>query len=164
MQIIKPRKFNPERISWRVILLLLAFGIGLLVYFFWHSRAIRQAERWPTTDAVVTSSKDISTTNLVETDYGTEAVKQNNATFAFTYTVGGQQYVSRRFYLIGRPSAGFISMRYPPGHRFLAHYNPNTPAMAIVQPGSLANDGALLVAILCLGFAATFLIYNRYYT
>lgn len=156
---MKRRRNNPYLVSNGAILFVFAISLGSLAFFLWQSHAIRQAEHWPTTPAVVTESVDASSTNLVETDNGTRPVKRDDATFAFTYTVAGQQYASRHFYLLGKPPADFIVSHYPRGLHFDARYNPEAPAMAIVEPGRV-NVGAPFLSLLSGAIGVAFMINN----
>jgi hypothetical protein len=157
---VTTRSPNGYQISRRAILFVFALGGCPLLFFIGHVLAVRQAEYWPFAEAIVLRSQALSSTNFVESDYGTEVAIYTTASFAFNYAVTNHQYVSGRFYLIGQPPAHLVVRDYPPGRRFKARYNPSAPGLAIVEPGpvyyrSLIGSAAFKV-LSVLGIAYNF--------
>jgi hypothetical protein len=148
------------RISKWVILGGFIAGIAFLAYFIWGSRAVHQVEHWPATEGVVTACQITSSTNRAEGSSGTHFVRQDELTFAFSYTIAAHQYVSRRFSACGQPPAYVVS-QYPVGRRFQAHYNPNAPSEAVVEAGEVPYR-VLWVSILLLSFFVSAVVYNLY--
>lgn len=148
------------KISKWLILAFFAIGAGFLVFYLWHDRAIRDARNWPTTEATVTSCQVTMGTNLMQGQSGNELVRWNDLAFAFTYTVSGRDYVSKRFYILGHPPAHIVARDFPLGRKFLASYAAVSPTMAVVEPGPLYQR-LLIAAFICISLGATGIVYNR---
>lgn len=148
------------RISKWAILFVFAIGAVFLCHSIWRNHNVIEARRWPATDAIVSSCQITSYTNLVERRWGNRIERHDEVTFAFTYTVAGHQYVSTRFYPLGQyQPKNWLVRQYQVGRHFAAHYNPNAPEQAVVEPGDL-NFHTLVIAIFILGSSVLAVIYN----
>ena len=148
------------KISKWLILAFFAIGAGLMGFYLWHGQAVRHARHWPTTEATVTSCQITSGTNLMQGELGNKIVRWDDLAFAFTYSVSGREYVSKRFYILGHPPAHVVARDFPVGRRFLASYAAASPTTAVVEPGSPYHR-LPIAAFVCFALAATGLVYNR---
>lgn len=151
------------KISKGLILAIFAIGAGLLGFSLWHGQSVRHARRWPTTEAIVTSSQVTSVSNLTQGKLGTRVVRWDDLAFSFTYRISGRDYVSKRFYLVGHPPAHIVAHDFPVGRKFLASYDTAAHAMAVVEPGPFYHR-LLIVALICLGLVGAGIIYNCRWT
>jgi hypothetical protein len=148
------------KISKWLILAFFAIGAGFLGFYLWLGQAVHHARQWSTTEATVTSCQVTSRTKLVQGQLGNELVRWDDLEFAFTYSVSGREYVSKRFYLLGHPPAHIVARDFPVGRKFLASYAAASPTMAVVETGPFYHR-LPIVAFVCFGLAATGIVYNR---
>ena len=155
------RRLSGYGISKWTLLFVIVVGVGSLAFYLWHAYAIRQAHRWPTTEATVINCQVTSVTNLIQGKLGNRVVRDDHLGFAFTYRVSGREYVSRRFYVLGHPPANIVAHDFPVGRRFLASYSASSPDVAVVEPGPLYFR-VLVLAVVFLGLGGAGIVYNHY--
>jgi len=132
---------------------------GIIFAMGWHERArANTASAWPSTDAVITTSRVIERRVQDSQDYSWSTVY--NADIAYRYTVADRVYQGTRLDPTSFGGIGAVSAvaRYPVGARVRAYYNPaNAADAALTNTGSgteqylLLGIGAL-VALLALPF------------
>jgi hypothetical protein len=156
---MKTRRANSDRVVSGAILFIFAMGLVLLAMFLWENHTVNLVKKWPTTEATIVNSHITSSTNLIEGDMGNIVTKNDELYFAFSYQVNSVKYVSHNFYPDGELIEKPVITDLPVGHHFFARYNPQTPEIAVVEPGSV-HYRFLVVAVICLGLTAAGLIYN----
>jgi hypothetical protein len=110
----------------------LAFLLGGIWIFAWDFAKIQRAsdsKDWPQADGVVTVSKYV------------QKGRETWPYIEYTYTVTGVRYTSQQisFDLFNKPGGKgrvqSIVERYPVGQAVTVYYDPNNPAIAILEPG-----------------------------
>lgn len=96
---------------------------------------------WPTVEGTVTKSQ-------VRRRRGNRSLRMR-----YEYDVNGQTYESGQIAFFGRVLAGTVTerrKRYPLGTKVTVYYNPDNPAVAVLEPGAriVSFLGAGLVVVL----------------
>ena len=151
-----------NRINTGGIVMLICTGVVCLSLHLLAYYEVMRATSWPSVDAIV-SHCQVSTSSEIHygAKTGPRVTQHADLSFKFTYSIGGQSYVSTRFYAWGKPSAFWVVSEYPVGQGFTARYNPNDPAEAVVEPGN-TGQAFLIAALILFGLAAICLSYNFY--
>ncbi|MGZ3584174.1 MAG: DUF3592 domain-containing protein, partial [Ktedonobacterales bacterium] len=112
--------------------LLLAAGLGLLVYAVVAFRRASGRARWVTTSGIVRSSRVVLSTSQLGQAYRPEIL--------YEYSVGGWHYTSTvwaygREGLTSKDDAQRIVARYTPGALVRVYYMPGRPRVSTREPG-----------------------------
>lgn len=118
-----------------------------LFIYWWSSHSVAQAKAWPVVEAVVTSCRVVSS-ERPSLARGVSAIVSDRLEIRYRYVVAEHSYISKRFYRYGDPDPFEAVKKYPTGKHFEAHYNPDDPAQAVVEPG-YPDRKAMIASVIC---------------
>ena len=136
--------YRDKMLAFRVFgSLIVAVGLGAVLYSAWAIRRGRRSASWPTVDATVTHSAVFTTAETSSTGSRASTMYEHFPAVRYEYEVGGKRYRSGRLIFLRtnytRADAEAAVARYPVGHRVTAHYSPRNPKVAVLEPGLGAN-------------------------
>jgi hypothetical protein len=143
----------------------LFFGLCSLwtLFMIWDNRRqVARARRWPTADGIVVSS----TAEAYETSAGAPnrggRVKLYEPVVEYSYEVNGREYHSTKVSFGARVStqlqkaAEARAARYPRDAKVVVHYDPEHPALAVLETGVASQTGTILLAVVFVGLTLFF--------
>ena len=113
------------------------FGAFLTVsQFAWARRAWRTGS-WPTCQGTIERANVVPTGTRIDRGHGSFAVYL--ASLGYRYAVGGRPYkgtlISYKGYIPNEARVEKIVARYPHGAQVRVAYDPNSPGLAVLEPG-----------------------------
>jgi hypothetical protein len=117
-----------------LIYLVLFAGGALLIVAGFTAREALAARAWPTAEGWVSSA------SVVEYPSGEDGAPLYAADVHYFFYIGEQIYRGTRIRLDDRSSpdraaAEAVAARYSRGQQVIIHYNPRSPAQALLEPG-----------------------------
>lgn len=134
---------NVNRVMYMVLAMLAVLGVVFYLLMDMKMDSVRddlrlaeQSAEWPSAQGVVTSSS-VQERRIPQ---GRSSVQGYAAEIAYEYTVAGDVYAGGRIHFCYAPTRSFqaaksLAARYPGGSRIAVAYNPNAPAMSVLEPG-----------------------------
>ena len=114
----------------------LSIGIVFLLWNGWVIANGLLANQWPTTVGMITSSGYDTSSSV---DFNGSPYTTYTANIRYSYTVNGNNYSSQRVYFSDifnfGESASRAVMKYPRGETVQVYYNPDDPAIALLEKG-----------------------------
>jgi hypothetical protein len=124
----------------------------------------KASEDWPSTEGVIITSE-------VKTDFGKsdDVDPKHNAAITYRYTVDGTEYTGERISFAGQTflkkgRADSLVMRYNVGKRVKVYYNPKTPHVSVLEPGTTSRAPTGMIAglfILLIALLILFRVFRR---
>jgi hypothetical protein len=130
---------------------LIVFGLILGGFGLFRYDIGKKSADWPSTAGKITYSRSESRRVDKQTRY--------SPTVKYTYQAAGRRYVGSRIsasdmHQKSLSGADKILRKYPTGGRVTVYYNPDDPAVAVLEPGMPKNVFVLLAcAAACFGLA-----------
>lgn len=107
----------------------------------------KASQNWPSTEGVILSSE-------VKTDLGKsdDADPKYKAAITYRYGVKGYEYTGERVSFAGQTflekgKADSLIMRYNSGKRVKVYYNPKTPHVSVLEPGTASGPPFISIAL-----------------
>lgn len=134
-------------------------GSGVLLYGIGLVRDARTCASWPSVEGRITASE--AQVVARETDRRTYT-----PSVAYTYVVDGKRYEGNRLTLVPRNSPSLqlthtILARYPVGGTVRVFHNPNDPASAVLDTGSVGNEWAYPIGGLLLLIVGVYMAFTK---
>lgn len=127
-----------------LFLVLVAIGVGALIWGYGSYKKSQEAKSWPTTEGKVISSEVDS--RFSRSKGGTRSRHKTNysAKVLFEYDVDGKTYTSDKVSLAEysssvRSEAQQVVDKYPVNESVIVYYDPTNPEIAILEPGKLGG-------------------------
>lgn len=119
--------------------LLLVMGIYYLYLAIRNPKRVEDTKVWPTTEGKLTSARMIGKKGWI-----------NNIDFRYTYSVGGQEFLSKNLNLFpntifGKERVDEILEDYHEGQYVTVYYNPEKPKEAIIETDLGDQDRYFLI-------------------